>query len=82
MLDAWQYNEGRKKQGGKMRLVKGGMKMNYIKSLQEQLKEEQEKRQELEDKISELKHYLNLDKFKSGELEGYVNVKDVFLRLN
>lgn len=55
--------------------------MNYIQRLQIELKEEQEKRQEIEEKISDLFRYLNLDKFKHGELESYVNIKDVFLRL-
>lgn len=45
--------------------------------------QEQEQRiAELEQRIADLKRYVNLDKFHcDGELQGYVNVKDILLRL-
>lgn len=56
--------------------------MNYIKKLQQENEEKQEKIQELEDKIHELKMYLLSDKFSAeGDLQNYVNVRDIFLRL-
>jgi hypothetical protein len=56
--------------------------MNYIKRLQEENQEKQTRIQELEDKIVEVMRYINSDKFKAeGELQGYVNIKDIALRL-
>lgn len=54
--------------------------MNYIKKLQEEVKEKDDKIKELEDMIHDLKIYLDLPKFK-GECENYVNINDVLLRL-
>jgi negative regulator of replication initiation len=47
----------------------------------------QEKSLEIEainDKINELRRYLNSDKFQAeqNDLQGYVNIKDVLLRLS
>ena len=56
--------------------------MNYIKRLQEENQEKQNRIQELVDKIAEVMRYVNSDKFKAeGELQGYVNIKDIALRL-
>lgn len=56
--------------------------MNYIKQLQETTQEQAERIAELEQRIEDLKRYVNLDKFHcESELQGYVNVKDILLRL-
>jgi uncharacterized protein YlxW (UPF0749 family) len=56
--------------------------MNYIKQLQEGNQDKQNRIQELEDKIAEVLRYINSDKFQvEGELQGYVNIKDIALRL-
>lgn len=56
--------------------------MNYIKQLQETVQEQEQRIAELEQRIADLKRYVNLDKFHcEGELQGYVNIKDILLRL-
>jgi hypothetical protein len=56
--------------------------MNYIKRLEIENEEKQNRIQELEDRIHQLKVYLDNDKFKGeGDLQGYVNIRDIFLRL-
>lgn len=56
--------------------------MNYIKQLQETTQEQEQRIAELEQRIADLKRYVNSDKFQcEGELQGYVNVKDILLRL-
>jgi uncharacterized protein YlxW (UPF0749 family) len=56
--------------------------MNYIKRLQEDSQEKQNRIQELEDKIAEVLRYVNSDKFKvEGELQFYVHIMDINLRL-
>lgn len=56
--------------------------MNYIKQLQEDNQDKQNRIQELEDKIAEVMRYINSDKFKAeGDLQGYVNIKDIALRI-
>jgi hypothetical protein len=57
--------------------------MNYIKQLQDDKKDKEQKIEELEGMISELRSYMLSDKFNSGcELSGYVNIKDILLRLD
>lgn len=57
--------------------------MNYIKKLQLEVENKQERINELEEIIFQLKRYVNLPKFHcEGELQGYVHIKDVLLRLN
>lgn len=55
--------------------------MNYIKSLQVDIKLKEQKIKDLEDMIYELRKYVLSDKFNSGcELNGYVNIRDILLR--
>ena len=56
--------------------------MRYINTLQNQVKERNETLSEISTGILELKSYLLSEKFRCGDqLDGYVNVKDVLLRL-
>lgn len=56
--------------------------MNYIKRLEADVQDRDERIEHLEEIIYNLKRYVNLDKFHcEGELQGYVNIKDVLLRL-
>lgn len=56
--------------------------MNYIKRLEQENEELKKQLAEIEDKIIELKIYMSSDKFKSGnELDGYVNIADVWHRI-
>ena len=57
--------------------------MNYIKKLELETKEKDERIKEIEETINDLRRYLSLDKFKAeqNDLQGYVNVKDVLTRL-
>jgi len=55
--------------------------MNYIKQLQTDNKEKEQKINDLRDMIFELRSYVLSDKFKSNcELSGYVNIRDILLR--
>lgn len=56
---------------------------NYIKTLQEENKQKQETIDTLERGLNDLLRYINSEKFNGdGELSGYVNVRDIALRVN
>jgi hypothetical protein len=56
--------------------------MNYIKSLQAKVLQQQETISKLEQGIQDLKLYVCLPKFNTpGDLQGYVNTNDVYRRL-
>ena len=58
--------------------------MNYIKKMEMEVREKSLEIEAINDKINELRRYLNSDKFQSeqNDLQGYVNIKDVLLRLS
>lgn len=57
--------------------------MNYIKKLESENEEKQREIERLEQKIQELRIYLDNPKFKmEGELQGYVNIADVYRMLD
>lgn len=56
--------------------------MNYIKRLEGEKKDAQEAREKALEALQELEVYLDSAKFRCGDdLDGYVNVSDVVLRL-
>jgi negative regulator of replication initiation len=57
--------------------------MNYIKKLEMEIKEKNEKIEEINQIVNELRRYLNSDKFRAeqSDLQNYVNIKDVLIRL-
>lgn len=56
--------------------------MNYIKQLQQDILDKDQKIRELEEQIADLRAYMLSDKFQAeGDLQGYVNIKDVLLRI-
>ena len=58
--------------------------MNYIKRMEMEVQEKSLEIEAINDKINELRRYLNSDKFQAeqNDLQGYVNIKDVLLRLS
>jgi hypothetical protein len=56
--------------------------MNFIKQLQSDNADKDQEIKDLRDAIGELRMYMLSDKFNSNcELNGYVNIKDILLRL-
>lgn len=56
--------------------------MNYIKRLEQENDGLKGRLTYIRDRLNALEEYLNSDKFHTGhELDGYVNIRDIFLRL-
>ena len=57
--------------------------MNYILQLQKQIENQNQAILAFKNGIQDLRNYLNSPKFNCGDrLDGYVNIQDVFLRLD
>jgi hypothetical protein len=55
--------------------------MNYIKRMKKEAKEKDAQIEALEKGLSGILAYIGSDKFRTGELQGYVNVIDIELRV-
>lgn len=55
--------------------------MNYIKRLKKEGREKDAKIEALENGLRGLLSYIDSEKFRTGELRGYVNVADITLRV-